>query len=59
MVAATRLHWRSGAPDIPPSDDVKHAIAGPLQVAVVKLCLTSDGKVDSTKLGEVERRRTV
>jgi TonB family protein len=50
-VVIEKLHRLTGEPAIPPSDDVQRAAAGkPFAVAIVKVCLTADGKVDSTKI---------
>jgi TonB family protein len=50
-VVIEKLHRLTGEPAIPPSDDVKRATAGkPIAAAIVKLCLTPDGKVDATKI---------
>jgi len=50
-VAIDKLHRLTGEPAIPPSDDVRKAAAGkPPGVAIVKLCLLADGKVESTKI---------
>jgi TonB family protein len=46
-----KLKRLSGEPAIPPGPDARKAAGGkPFAVAIVKVCLTSDGKVDSTKI---------
>jgi TonB family protein len=51
VVVVGKLHRLSGDSAIAPSDAVVQAMAGkPLAVAIVKLCLGADGKVESTKL---------
>jgi hypothetical protein len=46
-----KLHRLTGDQAIPPSDEVRTAAAGkPLGVAIVKVCLTAEGKIESTKL---------
>jgi len=46
-----KLHRLTGEQAIPPSDDARKAAAGkPLGVAIVKVCLTAEGKVESTKV---------
>jgi len=53
LVAFNRLHRVSGAAEIPPSEAVAQAAGGkPLAVAILKVCLGADGKVDSTKLAK-------
>ncbi|HEX2691290.1 MAG TPA: energy transducer TonB, partial [Kofleriaceae bacterium] len=50
-VVLEKLHRLTGAQAIPPSADVQKAATGkPLGVAIVKVCLTADGKVDTTRL---------
>lgn len=50
-VVLEKLRRLTGAQAIPPSDDAQKAAAGkPLGVAIVKVCLTPDGKVEGTKL---------
>jgi len=50
-VALDKLHRLTGEASLPPSDDVRQAAGGkPLGVLIVKVCLTVDGKVESTKL---------
>lgn len=50
-VPADKLHRLTGEPAIPPSADVQQAAGGkPPGVAIVKVCLTADGKVTSTRL---------
>jgi TonB family protein len=52
-VTLDKLHRQSGQPEIAPSDDAKKAAAGkPFAVAIVKVCLTADGRVASTKLAK-------
>lgn len=50
-VQLDKLRRVTGDPAIPPSDDVKAAAAGkPLGAAIVRICLGSDGKVESTRI---------
>jgi TonB family protein len=50
-VALDKLHRLTGEPAIPPGDDVRQAAGKkPLGVLIVKVCLTVEGKVDSTKI---------
>jgi len=50
-VLITKLHRRSGDPAIPPDDEVQKAAAGAaIAVAIVRVCLTADGKVDTAKV---------
>jgi hypothetical protein len=50
-VSLDTLHRRTGAPAIPPSDDVQQAAAGkPVGAAIVKVCMTLAGKVGVTKI---------
>jgi TonB family protein len=49
-VVLEKLHRLTGTQAIPPSNDVVKAAAGKLGVAIVKVCLAPDGKVDETKL---------
>jgi hypothetical protein len=50
-VPIDKLHRLSGEQAIPPGDAAKSAAAGkPIAVAIVKVCLGADGKVESTKV---------
>jgi TonB family protein len=50
-VVLDKLHRLSGEAAIPPSDDVKKAAgARPLGAAILRVCLTPDGAVESTKI---------
>jgi len=50
-IALDKLKRVSGEPAIPPSGDARKAAGGkPFAVAIVKVCLSPDGKVDSTKV---------
>jgi hypothetical protein len=50
-VAIDKLRRLSGDAAIPPGDDAKKAAGGkPFAVAIVKVCLAADGKVESTKI---------
>lgn len=50
-VAIDKLERLTGAPSIAPSADVLTAAAGkPIAEAIVKVCLTVDGKIDGTRL---------
>jgi len=50
-VLVNKLHRLTGDPAIPPSDDVQKAAAGTaIAVAIVRVCLTADGKVDAAKV---------
>jgi TonB family protein len=49
-VALDQLHRLTGEPVIRPSDDAVPAAGKPLGVAIVKVCLGVDGKVESTRL---------
>jgi TonB family protein len=51
LMAIEKLHRLSGSPTIAPSDDVKKvAPASSISAAIVKVCMSADGKVESTKL---------
>jgi TonB family protein len=50
-VPLARLHRLTGEQAIPPSDDVTRTAAGaPIAAAIVKVCLSADGKVDATRI---------
>ena len=50
-VPLAKLHRLAGSAEIPPSGDVKKTLGNQkLATAIVKLCLTVEGKVDFTKL---------
>lgn len=50
-VLIAKLNRRTGAPAIPPDDDAQKAAAGAaFAVAIVRVCLTADGKVDTAKV---------
>jgi len=50
-VLINKLHRRTGDPAIPPDDEVQKAAAGAaIAVAIVRVCLTADGKVDTAKV---------
>jgi len=50
-VLITKLHRRTGDAAIRPGDDVQKAAAGAaIAVAIVRVCLTADGKVDAAKV---------
>jgi len=50
-VLITKLHRRTGDPAIPPDGEVQKAAAGAaIAVAIVRVCLTADGKIDAAKV---------
>jgi TonB family protein len=50
-VLLDKLHRLTGSPSILPSDDVQKAAGGkPMAVAIVRVCLTAEGKVETAKI---------
>jgi len=52
-VAIDKLQRTAGEPAIPPSSELVAAASGkPIAAAIIRLCLTADGKVDTTSVAK-------